>query len=174
LSSLAASVTLIRIEDFARSVEYRIDRLRSELAAIGETVMVDTVTSRAIWRAVRDAAALSVGETDAVWRVSVRPSRGPEVLAALEQSIGARGFLDWGGGLVWLAAPPSEAAHAAVAAAAQAAGGVWALLRAPEPLRAIVDVIPPEPRPLAAITRRVKTAFDPYRILNPGRMYAGL
>jgi len=33
-------------------------------------------------------------------------------------------------------------------------------------------VIPPEPRPLAAIARRVKAAFDPYRILNPGRLRA--
>ena len=48
------------------------------------------------------------------------------------------------------------------------------LLRAPEPLRAAVDVIPPEPAPLARITRRVKAALDPHGILNPGRMYAGL
>jgi glycolate oxidase FAD binding subunit len=41
-------------------------------------------------------------------------------------------------------------------------------------LRAAVDVVPPEPPPLAAITRRVKAAFDPHGILNPGRLYAGL
>jgi glycolate oxidase FAD binding subunit len=36
-----------------------------------------------------------------------------------------------------------------------------------------VDVIPPEPPALAAIARRVKAAFDPKGILNPGRMRAG-
>ena len=48
------------------------------------------------------------------------------------------------------------------------------LLRAPEPLRAVVDVIPPEAPALGHITRRVKAAMDPKGILNPGRMYAGL
>jgi glycolate oxidase FAD binding subunit len=47
-------------------------------------------------------------------------------------------------------------------------------MRAPEPLRVAVDVLPPEAEPLARITRRVKAALDPHAILNPGRMYAGL
>jgi len=32
-------------------------------------------------------------------------------------------YLDWGGGLVWFAAPPTETTHRAVEAAARAAGG---------------------------------------------------
>ena len=48
------------------------------------------------------------------------------------------------------------------------------LLRAPEGLRAAVAVIPAEPPALARITAAVKAAFDPKRILNPGRMYAGI
>jgi glycolate oxidase FAD binding subunit len=48
------------------------------------------------------------------------------------------------------------------------------LLRAPEGMRAAVEVIPPEPPPLARISRGIKAAFDPKGILNPGRMYAGL
>jgi glycolate oxidase FAD binding subunit len=47
-------------------------------------------------------------------------------------------------------------------------------MRAPDSLRNAVDVVPPEPTPLAAITRRVKEAMDPRGILNPGRIYAGL
>ena len=75
---------------------------------------------------------------------------------------------------MWIAGPASTAAHEAVEAATKAARGAWMLLRAPESLRAAVDVIPPEPEPLARITRRVKAALDPHGILNPGRMYAGL
>jgi glycolate oxidase FAD binding subunit len=48
------------------------------------------------------------------------------------------------------------------------------MLHGPEPLRAAVAVVPPEPEPLARITRRVKAAMDPHGVLNPGRLYAGL
>ena len=173
LAGFGAAVALARIEDFAPSVAYRTDRLRADLAAFGSAEIVNDEASRAVWRAVRDARSLAVEPGDAIWRVSVPPSAGPRVVRAVE-AIGGRCFLDWGGGLAWIAAPASEAAHRAVTAAARAAHGVWTLLRAPEALRVSLDVIPPEPAALAQITRRVKAAFDPKGILNPGRMYGGL
>jgi glycolate oxidase FAD binding subunit len=170
---LKASVAMARIEDVALSVTYRTERLRADLAAYGRAEILDDGASRAAWAAVRDVAPLA-GAGGAVWRVSVRPSKGPEVVAAVEAAFAARWLLDWGGGLVWLAGPASEAAHTAVTAAARAARGTWMLLRAPVGLRAAVDVIAPEPPALARISRAVKAAFDPRGILNPGRMYAGL
>jgi glycolate oxidase FAD binding subunit len=103
---------------------------------------------------------------EALWRVSVPPSAGPGVLDSVA-AFGVAGFLDWGGGLVWLSGPGDGATHEAVCAAARAAGGVWWLLRAPAPLRAAVDVVPPEPPALAALSRRVKASFDPRGIFNP-------
>ena len=167
------AVALARIEEFAPSVAYRTDRLRADLVAFGIAEILDDAASRPLWRAIRDLAPLPAGVEDAVWRVSVRPSAGPAVLDAVAPA-GVRGYLDWGGGLVWLAGPATEAAHQAVCRAAAAAGGTWTLFRGPEPLRAAVEVIPPEPPPLARITRQVKAAFDPRGILNPGRLYAGL
>ena len=165
------AVALVRIEDFAKSVEYRLRRLAEGLSPFGTPVTLDDEASRAAWRAVRDAVPLRAEPGDAVWRVSVRPSGGPATLAALE-SAGARGFLDWGGGLVWIAGPP--ALHERVSAAALAGRGTWTVLRAPEPMRAAVQVVPPEAPALARITRRVKTAMDPAGILNPSRLYAGV
>lgn len=165
----ARAVSLVRIEEFAVSVAYRLDRLRAEL---GGDVLAEP-QSRALWLAVRDVAApLAPAPDEAVWRVSVRPSSGPAVLAALAAT--HSGFLDWGGGLVWLAGPATEAGHRAVCAAARASGGTWTVLRAPEPLRAAIDVVPPEAPALAAITRRVKAAMDPRGVFNPGRMFAGV
>jgi len=168
---IAGPAALVRLEDFAASVAYRSERLRDDLAAFGTADLLDDALSLVAWRAIRDAAPLAAAEGDAVWRVSVRPSAGPGVLASATAA-GARGYLDWGGGLAWIAGPPSL--HATVTGAARSARGTWTVLRGPEPMRAAVDVVPIEPDPLARITRRVKAAMDPDGILNPGRLYPGL
>ncbi len=161
------AVAIIRIEDFARSVEYRLGRLNAELGG----QRLDHETSQAAWRAVRDVVPLRTEAGEAIWRVSVRPSRGPAALDTITRA-GGRGFLDWGGGLLWVAGPP--ALHEIVRSAAVEGKGTWTVVRGPDGMRAAVDVLPPEPAPLQRITRRVKAAMDPHGVLNPGRMYAGL
>jgi glycolate oxidase FAD binding subunit len=165
--------TLLRIEEFAGFIPYRTERLASLLADHGAARVLDDAASRPLWRAVRDAAPLGVSGSEGAWRLSVRPSAGPRTLAALAAA-GLRGFLDWGGGLVWAAGPATEDAQRAVATAAAAAGGVFWTVRAPAPLRSALPVVPPEPPALAALTRRVKAAFDPKGILGPGRIFAGI
>lgn len=172
LAHTGRAAALLRIEDFAASVAYRTQKLRADLA-FPQAEILDDATSCAVWRAVRDAVPLVAASGDAIWRVSVRPSAGPQVLSAVAAA-GLHGYLDWGGGLVWLAGPAQAAAHEAVEAAAGSAQGTWMLLRAPESLRAAVRVVPPEDARLASITRRVKAALDPRGILNPGRLYAGM
>ena len=45
---------------------------------------------------------------------------------------------------------------------------------ADEDVRRTVPVFEPQPAPLAALIKRVKESFDPLRVLNPGRMVAGV
>ncbi|MGH7158711.1 MAG: glycolate oxidase subunit GlcE [Acetobacteraceae bacterium] len=170
-----SGVAFARLEEFAPSVAYRTERLASELGKFGKIRLIDDAESQALWRTIRDAAPLAaaLGEQDAVWRLSVPPSLGPHV-AERAVAAGGRWFLDWGGGLVWVAATADAQRHRAITGAARQAGGVWMLLRAPDSLRASLDVLPPLIPPLDRLTRRVKAAFDPAGILNPGRMYAGI
>ena len=164
------SATVIRMEEFPSSVLYRLGRLAEDF---GTSEMLDDAASRAVWTAIRNVTPIRVSPGEAVWLVSTRPSRGPHVLAAAAVA-GARGFLDWSGGRVWLAGPGTELLHTEITTAVEVQGGTWTLMRAPDPLRAAVDVVPREPAALAAITRRVKGALDPAGIFNPGRLYAGL
>lgn len=162
----------LRIEDFAPSVAYRAGRLAEAMAAHRVARIAEAEESRRLWRAIRDGIPLGATAGEAIWRVSVRPSAGPGVMAAA-RAAGGRAYLDWGGGLAWVAGPATEAVHAAMVAAATVARGTCTLFRGPDGLRATVAVLPDEPAPLAALARRVKAALDPAGILNPGRIRAG-
>jgi glycolate oxidase FAD binding subunit len=168
--ALTGCVALLRVEDFSESVRYRLGCLRDALAGFGEAALLEEGASAPLWAAVRDAAPLGARPEEAVWRLSLAPSAAPGACALLREAFGAKLLLDWGGGLVWVAGPATEAAHAAVMQAG--AAGTFTLFRAPDGLRAAVPVIPAEPAPLAAIGARVKSVLDPAGILNPGRMRA--
>ena len=100
-----------------------------------------------------------------VWRVMIAPSDAPRVA----QELNARHWLgDWAGGLIWLAAEPSDAPRIrAVAASAQ---GQAMLLRASAESRAKYGLYAAQPPALAALNRSVKAAFDPLSLFNPGRL----
>ena len=82
---------------------------------------------------------------------------------------------DWGGGLIWAALPPKDDAHSAVVRArATAVGGHATLIRAAEDVRRAVDVFHPQAPGIAALSERVRAAFDPKAILNRGRLSRGV
>ncbi len=167
--------TILRLEGFSVSLEYRIGQLRRLLADFGELIVLEGEDSRGLWRGVRDCEFLAEPTESALWRVSTAPTRAPQVTAAVAAAVpGARWFYDWGGGLVWLSLPPTaDAGAATVRAAVASAGGHATLVRAPREIRAMVDVFQPL-GPLTRVTGGIKTSFDPAGILEPGRMYAGM
>ncbi len=106
----------------------------------------------------------------------MKPGDGPDVVTELRRTLPCRVLYDWGGGLIWLAANDTgEAAGAEVVRTAVGrVGGHAMLVRAPDNVRLAVDVFQPQPPPLLELSRKLKAAFDPEGILNPGRMYAGV
>lgn len=167
--------TLVRIEGFSDSIEYRLGELRRLLKRFGDPETVDGEEGAALWRGVRDAAPLAEPRGDALWRVSTAPSRGPALTAAVAARCEARWFYDWGGGLIWLATSAAgDAGAGAVRGAVAAQGGHATLVRAPDAVRAAVPVFEPLSEPLMRVTTGIKAAHDPAAIFNPGRMYAGV
>lgn len=161
----------LRIEGIAPSVAYRRDQLGKVL---GRPIEVMAATSSAAkWRMIRDGAMFAENPRHPLWRISVTPSDAPGIIRALKDKLDIRYLFDWAGGLVWLEVPPSHEASEALVRGSFTSGHAT-LIRAPEATRAAVDVFQPQPAALAALSARVKDAFDPRHILNPGRMYRGL
>jgi glycolate oxidase FAD binding subunit len=173
----SSAATAFRLEGVAPSVRQRKTVLEKLLAPFGALATLDAAASRALWRSVRDVlpfAANGPAGTRDIWRISTAPSNGPDIGRALAGEADAEILYDWAGGLVWAALPRADDAHAPlVHAAVAASGGHATLIRAPAAVRAKVDVFTPEPAELAALTDRVRAGFDPQRVLNPGRMWAG-
>jgi glycolate oxidase FAD binding subunit len=178
LASLESGVTVVRVEGPADSVQQRATALKELAAREGFSkspmsgrdgiAILGDAPSRGLWAEIRDAAFFDK-QDGAIWRISVAPNKGPAVLA----SIGVDAyFLDWAGGLIWLQTQPSQNGdEPLVRSAVKAAGGHATLFSADDDVRRLAPVFNPQPPALAALTRRIKSAFDPMHILNPGRMY---
>ena len=168
----------LRVEGPAPSVAFRRDSLLREHKDSGASSTLAASESVAFWRAIAEVAPLSGLGERAVWRVSVAPARGAAIGAALARILDAVWYLDWGGGLLWLAvAEQGEGGAATIRAAIRGNDGQGTghatLVKGSPALRRAVPVFEPQPAPLAALSRRVKDAFDPRHILNPGRMIDG-
>jgi glycolate oxidase FAD binding subunit len=141
--------------------------LREARARLGGTA-VEQQAALAFWASVRDhrheffaLACEELAQGVALWRVSVPPT-------ARRLSLSGRQFIEWGGAQRWwrTTAPAAE-----LRAAAGGAGGHATLVRAADKSAGAFAPLAGE---LMRIHRALKTAFDPERILNPGRLYADL
>lgn len=172
IGGAGTAVTLLRLEGTPPSVAHRLDGIGRSLARCGPTTVLGREESAAVWREIRDVAYFACTPEAQVWRLSVPPTAGAEVVAAILAEQDGEALWDWGGGLVWLALAPTPDSGERVVRSAVAGGrGHATLVRAEAAVRATVPVFEPQPAPLAALSARVKAAFDPARILNPGRMY---
>ena len=99
--------------------------------------------------------------------------QAPKIVYAMARHMDVNAVYDWSGGLVWLETPESADAGASdVRRAVAVHGGHATLIRADRKVRQQVEVFQPLAPVADRITRQLKAAFDPNRILNAGRMYA--
>lgn len=173
------SVTALRLEGPGPSVIFRCDALRRGMTAFGAHEELHGRNSALFWREVRDVDPFVRHPDSPVWRLSVPPHSAPGVVARI--AAGTTGdqnplyYFDWGGGLIWLALPQGAGqADVALRSALVDCGGHAILVRAPDEVQPAVAVFQPLDSAKEIITERVKDSFDPQRVLNPGRMYAGL
>lgn len=149
-------------------------RLRGATAAVAEACRalggerLDAQEAAAHWQSCREQTLpwfAARAPTHALWRLSL-----PETAPTLALPATARApLLEWHGALRWVQAPLTDAA--ALIEAARAAGGHASIFRAP-----CADgywpkgLFEPQSAALQKIQARVRAAFDPVGIFNPGRM----
>jgi glycolate oxidase FAD binding subunit len=174
ISGAGAGVTAIRVESFPASARYRANRLKQTLAAYAPALELDTARSQTFWEEVR-CLRMFEGTGRPLWRISTVPTCAPKFVGSLARKIDVHAVYDWSGGLIWLQTPPlTDAGAVDIRRTLAEFGGHATLVRADLATRAGIDVFQPLDPALQALTAKLKQAFDPESILNPGRMYRGI
>ncbi len=146
-------------------------RLAGALAAVrsAQPVMggevLDEARAEGFWRTLREQEQAFFSLTQdrpCLWRLSM-PSTTPVLILPGSQ------LLEWGGAQRWLVTGPMNTAGAQrIRQVAAASGGHATLFRAVD--KGQIPVFHPLAGAIAEISQRLKTAFDPAGIFNPGRM----
>ena len=166
----SGAIAVVRLEGFEMSVKARSEALRA--MANDAPLVTGAVFSDALQAEIRETSLLQRQSNRVIWRITCPAAAGGTLLDSLLERPNCRGYADWGGGLIWFAAPSGQQASAGkIRAIVEEHGGEAMLYEAEEGMRRTIPVFHPQPEPLAVLTGRIKTSFDPLRILNPGRMF---
>ena len=166
-------IVVVRLEGFETSVKARSNAL-SAMAGSAPLVL-NAAMSDALQAEIRETSLLHRQSNRVIWKINCPPAAGGALLDSLLKRPNCRGYADWGGGLIWFTTPSGQqAGHEAIRALAGEHGGEAMLYEADEGLRRAIPVFHPQPEPLAVLTKRIKSGFDPLGILNPGRMFEGV
>ncbi len=159
---------MLRVEGIAPSVTFRTAALAKLLATKSD--IIAEKQSAKIWQDLRDVKHFTDSQTRHIWKISIPPQDAADVVTRLKPYLDFRYVFDWAGGLIWLDHEPQNTANLIRGALKS---GHAMLFRADDKTRSTEAVFSPQPAPLAALTSRVKLAFDPKGLFNPGRMVKG-
>lgn len=159
-------VTMIRVEGLESSVSYRTKKLRQMFADNGVEITIehDLENVTACWKWVRDVSLFKNSEAS-VWRISIKPTDAPGLVARIRADYHDVSVLyDWGGGLIWIEAP-----EGANLRSFEFSGHATLIRKSPDTLCKL-PIFQPNVGPLLAISKGLRSKFDPRNILNPGLM----
>ncbi len=155
------AATVLRLEGLAASVAVRAEKLAANMASFGPVARLDADLTARLWREIRDAAPYADGTPRPLWRVSVAPTAGHQLVAALRLETGVDAYYDWQGGLVWLRMEADPEAALLRRYVKAIGGGHATLLRARPEVMAATETFEPQADAVAALSARVKASFDP-------------
>ncbi|HEX5804344.1 MAG TPA: glycolate oxidase subunit GlcE [Azospira sp.] len=127
-------------------------------ASLGGDLLADAA---AYWQGLREQSLAFFAGNEPLWRLSVASTTPPLGLPGPQ-------LIEWGGALRWLRGDQGAEQMRSIATRA---GGHATLFRGSDALKASAGVFQPLSPPLLQIHRRLKAAFDPHGVFNPGRMY---
>lgn len=163
LGEIGSGGAIFRLDGAAGPLADKIEALRRIL---GEQDLATIDDGDALFSRIGSGSSF-VGRTDDVWRVFVPPARAAACVAELASPFW---LADWAGGVIWAEGGEPEHIHSIAAWA----GGYATLMRASEQVRRDNRVFSPQTHTRTGLTKRVKAAFDPRGLFNPGRMYEGI
>ena len=155
------AATVLRLEGLSASVAVRSEKLAAAMGRFGAVTHLDAEVTARLWREIRDAAPYADGTPRPLWRVSVAPTAGHQLVAALRLETGVDAFYDWQGGLVWLRMEADPEAALLRRYVKAVGGGHATLLRARPEVLAATEAFEPQPDAVVALSVRVKASFDP-------------
>jgi glycolate oxidase FAD binding subunit len=155
------AATVLRLEGLPASVAVRIETLRASMSRFGAVSVLDPEATHTLWLEIRNAAPYADGTRRPLWRVSVAPMAGHQLVAALRLETGVDAFFDWQGGLVWLRMEADPEALLLRRYIKALGGGHATLVRATPDALAATPVFEPQADAVAALSARVKEKLDP-------------
>lgn len=162
--------TVLRLEGLAASVAVRAEKLAAALQSLAPITRLDAEESRLLWQEIRDVKPYADGTMKPLWRVSVAPTSGFQMVAALRMQAGIDCFYDWQGGLLWMRMEAEPEGALIRHVMHQVGSGHAVLVRASEDMRAEEQAFEPLPDAVIALQARIKSQMDPAGIFNPGKM----
>lgn len=162
------SATVLRIEGLPHSVPARAEKLVEALKSFGPISRLGAAESKVLWREIRDALPYAANRDKALWRISVAPTAGHQLMGAMRLQAAADSFFDWQGGLIWLQMEASVEADFLRRAIGHLGGGHATLVRASSAQRYGVPAFEPEAPGVAALNARIVAKFDPSGVFVGG------